>query len=672
VHAPLLSIIVIVYRMPRQAGNTLFSLSSNFQRGVNKSDYEVIVVENSSDANLDESTVLSMGENFRYFRREESGVSPVPAINFALEQCRAPNLGLIIDGARMLSPRTLQHVLHAFRINANALVSVPGYHLGEQDQKSHLSNNYGEAEEQRLLQQVQWQANGYGLFDIACFSSGNKRGYLQPFMESSALFCQARHFQAIGGADNRFTLAGGGSINLHIYRSLGMLPETQLFILPGEGSFHQFHGGITTSEYEQRDAALKSFKDQIDSFWDGQFKALTREPVLLGNITRSSQRHLLESLGFAQKRFARLTQNGKPIWEDEAALPAESLKADSIPLPPTLSASNTQRPRLSVVVIVFNMPRQAMNTLYSLSTQYQQQITADDYEIIVVENDSGNNLDASAVQALGDNFSYYCRQESGVSPAAAINFGYNQARGDLLGLVIDGARLVTPRALFYAMSAFRLGRNLIVSIPGHNLGPTEHHYNVSEDYNEDVEQGLLKEADWKQHGYRLFDISSIGGANPRGIFHPTMESNCLFTSIENFEAIGQADMDFQLPGGGALNLHMYRSLGLLPGCQIVVVPGEGTFHQFHGGVTTRETSDREQILERQHAQLQNLWNNQFRALSREPTLFGTVTGHALPFMEHSCHWASKRFNRLDKERKSPWPDDDLVTSGHQKKDYSTE
>ena len=47
-----ISIVVIVYKMPDQAGETLYSLSARYQRGVTEDDYEIIVVENASSAVL--------------------------------------------------------------------------------------------------------------------------------------------------------------------------------------------------------------------------------------------------------------------------------------------------------------------------------------------------------------------------------------------------------------------------------------------------------------------------------------------------------------------------------------------------------------------------------------------------------------------------------------------
>jgi hypothetical protein len=310
-----LSIIVVVYRMRRQAWNTLYSLSTAYQRNVT-ANYEVIVVENHSDENLSPAAIASLPGSFRYFLREESGVSPVPAVNFALAQCRGNTMGLLIDGARMLSPRVIEHVQTLRRAFDHPLVVVPGYHLGT-EQHDAASATRADAE-QSELEKLDWRTDGYRLFEHACFSPGNARGYFHPLMECNALFCTRESLEAIGGADPRFGLAGGGSINLHIYRSLGVQPRNQLVILPGEGNFHQYHGGVTTRAMEQRAATLEAFRDQLNGCWDGQYRALSREPLLFGSIGSSAQRFLQLSCEHGMARFARLAAEGKPAWPDDA------------------------------------------------------------------------------------------------------------------------------------------------------------------------------------------------------------------------------------------------------------------------------------------------------------------------------------------------------------------
>ena len=46
------------------------------------------------------------------------------------------------------------------------------------------------------------------------------------------------------------------------------------------------------------------------------------------------------------------------------------------------------RPRLSVVVVAYNMTRELKRTLYSLSPKFQRDVKAQDYEVIVVDNGS--------------------------------------------------------------------------------------------------------------------------------------------------------------------------------------------------------------------------------------------------------------------------------------------
>ena len=75
--SPRLSILLVVYRIPRQAENTIYSLSARHQQGVSEDDYEIMVVENSSGAVLGEERARALGGNVRYFYREEMGVSPV-------------------------------------------------------------------------------------------------------------------------------------------------------------------------------------------------------------------------------------------------------------------------------------------------------------------------------------------------------------------------------------------------------------------------------------------------------------------------------------------------------------------------------------------------------------------------------------------------------------------
>jgi hypothetical protein len=317
VSTPRISVIVIAYRMPGQLENTLHSLSPSHQQGVGVEDYEVIVMENSSSDNLAPDKVAALPENFRYQLREESSATPVYAVNEAFALCRAPFICLMIDGARMVSPGIIRTALMAYAITPQAIVVVPGYHLGSDEQHMVEGATDQLAYERELLGSTDWRADGYELFAISTFSGANRRGYLQPIMECNCLFASAGNYAAIGHANTDFQLPGGGSINLHMYRSLGMLPGTELFVTPGEGSFHQYHGGVTTSSYAEREAEIQKHRVQLHSYWPGGFHSLRRQSALLGQVPMQAQPFLVKSLEYSKKRIGRLRAMGKQVWPDD-------------------------------------------------------------------------------------------------------------------------------------------------------------------------------------------------------------------------------------------------------------------------------------------------------------------------------------------------------------------
>jgi hypothetical protein len=317
------------------------------------------------------------------------------------------------------------------------------------------------------------------------------------------------------------------------------------------------------------------------------------------------------------------------------------------------------QPLLSIIVIAYNMPRQALNTLQSLAPDYQQGVNADDYEVILVENRSSRNMDADAIARLPGNFRYFLRDEPGVSPAAAINLGFSLARGQFIGLMIDGARMVTPGVIGNALMAFSLSADAMVCVPGYNLGETEQQFHLTHGYCQEKEQALLNEIDWQRNGYRLFDISCLSGANPNGIFHPFMECNCLFASAQVFQDIGGADERFNLPGGGALNLCIYRNVAMHPRTRSFMLAGEGSFHQLHGGVTTSQVAEREIILRRQSEQLAELMGQSYRSPTVEPILLGSVPPQAFGYLKHSLERGIHRSQRCAARNEDMYADQRL-------------
>jgi glycosyltransferase involved in cell wall biosynthesis len=252
-------------------------------------------------------------------------------------------------------------------------------------------------------------------------------------------------------------------------------------------------------------------------------------------------------------------------------------------------------PFVSLVMVVFEMEREARRTLQSLAPSYQHEVREEDYEVIVVDNGSRKRLPQAYFDGLGGNVHYHYVQDASPSPAAAINYGVRRARGDLLGILIDGARILSPGVIKYARLAAQAFVEPIIGTLGWHLGPDVQMRSILAGYDQAAEDRLVASIDWPNDGYRLFEISSLAGSSNMGWFFPMRESNCLFLFRDTFERLGGYDERFARPGGGLVNLDFYRRACELPGSALVTILGEGSFHQVHGGVATNvpeETNER--------------------------------------------------------------------------------
>jgi hypothetical protein len=287
----LISFVLIVYKMPDQAEKTLYSLSTRYQRGVSEGDYEIIVVENSSDAVLGEERARQYGTNVRYFYREETLPTPVPAVNFGANQARGTHITIMVDGARMLSPAVVSYTLAATRLDPMALVAVPGYHLGTQLQQRSMLEGYCEEVEAEILASIDWPNDGYRLFEISCLSGTSGSGFFKPIGESNCFCVPKEVWTRLEGFDLAFTETGGGQVNLDFYKRAVELPETLLVILIGEGSFHQFHGGITTgTKGKERVKSMDDHFNQYAQLRGGPYRSPTKRPVYLGSVPDSAMK----------------------------------------------------------------------------------------------------------------------------------------------------------------------------------------------------------------------------------------------------------------------------------------------------------------------------------------------------------------------------------------------
>ncbi len=292
-------------------------------------------------------------------------------------------------------------------------------------------------------------------------------------------------------------------------------------------------------------------------------------------------------------------------------------------------------PAITVVVVAYDMARELPRTLYSLSSQYQQGIDTDDIEVIVVDNGSPHPIDPAALRVIQGPLHSLRVENAPASPARAANRGIEMASGDLVGLLIDGARISSPGLLSTARQAAWLSDRPIVATLGWHLGNHVHMEAAEHGYDQAREDELLESADWTEDGYRLFRISTLAASSRRGYFGPLGESNAMFLPRSMWSELGGLDEAFALPGGGLVNHDLYRRACLLDGSDLVVLLGEGTFHQYHGGAFTSGQGDRRAARE----EYKKLRGAGFTPLVRDTSYFGRLHEPALDSLEHSLQWA---------------------------------
>jgi hypothetical protein len=234
------------------------------------------------------------------------------------------------------------------------------------------------------------------------------------------------------------------------------------------------------------------------------------------------------------------------------------------------------------------------------------------------------------------------------SPVPAANHGLALAQGELVGLMIDGARLASPGLLAGARRAALVAERPVITAPAWHLGSVPHKRAPEVGYDQQAEDALLSGTAWEHDGYELFGISTLAGSSGRGIFGPMGESNSLFLQPETWNALGGLDEQFTMPGGGLANHDLFRRVCALDGAQLIVLLGEGTFHQYHGGASTsgRYTWDA------MHADYERLRGVRHQPPQNAPWYFGGVAPSALAHIEASARMS---INRLAHEAEAANP-----------------
>jgi glycosyltransferase involved in cell wall biosynthesis len=278
-------------------------------------------------------------------------------------------------------------------------------------------------------------------------------------------------------------------------------------------------------------------------------------------------------------------------------------------------------PKLSVIIVGHNMARELPRTIRSLSPAMQRGIDPHDYEVILIDNGSTQPADEAELSHILPGLVMQHMPDATVSPVPAINHGLALARGEIVGVWIDGARMASPGLLAAALSASRLHARPIIGTIAFHLGPKVQMESVKEGYDQAAEDALLAQSGWEDDGYRLFEISALAGSSAGGWFELPSESNAVFLRAEHWRALGGFDERFVTPGGGLANLDIWSRVCADPDGELIMLLGEATFHQVHGGVATNSLAPPHAMFHEEYVRIRG---RPYARPTRRPRYYGSL------------------------------------------------
>ena len=282
---------------------------------------------------------------------------------------------------------------------------------------------------------------------------------------------------------------------------------------------------------------------------------------------------------------------------------------------------------LSVILIAHNMERELPRTLKSFSPTVQHGLGIDDYELIVVDNGSRHPIRQKEINLIAPNARVLHVPNPTPSPVPAIHQGLDAAVGNLVGVCIDGARMASPGLLANALAASQLHSKPVIGTLAFHLGFKVQMESIFEGYNQDVEDTLLDRCEWEKDGYRLFRISSFAGSSADGWFALPAETNAIFLSRSHWQDLnGGYDVRFTTPGGGLANLDLWRRLADDPTTGLILLLGEGTFQQIHGGVATNALKSPWEEFRGEYRSIRGV---EYARPTRRPLLYGAFNAESV-------------------------------------------
>lgn len=271
-----LSIVICAYQMERELKRTVLSCLAPFQVGLHDKSIEIIIANNDFDSRIELADLpVGVSEVINVTTRS---ISPVQVMNQAAKKAKSRNLLLILDGARMVSPNVVNNTIEILSRSSNFISTPIAFHLGPKHQSLSVLEGYNKEQEDLLLEEINWQSNGNSLFNISSLAGANPDGFYGSISESCAFGISKKMFLRLGGYESSFISAGGGFATLDLFKRAVEHKKTKLFVMVDSGSFHQLHGGVSTSP----DAPHQLWHDEYESIRNNKYSIPQITPTYFG------------------------------------------------------------------------------------------------------------------------------------------------------------------------------------------------------------------------------------------------------------------------------------------------------------------------------------------------------------------------------------------------------
>ena len=212
---------------------------------------------------------------------------------------------------------------------------------------------------------------------------------------------------------------------------------------------------------------------------------------------------------------------------------------------------------ITFVVAAYNIPEQIRRTLTSLTPHYQG-CTAGKLEIIVIDNGSSPPINKDAFGEFG-RLSRVIRVDGHPSPVHGLNLGIKEAKFNTIAVMIDGAHVLSPGVIQNVSRIVTSFPRPVINVPQYTMGDVSQ--NIADPSNAFERESIdLDRIGWPAKGYSLFDYAIVPGENANKHHLASIESNCLITTREVWDACGGYDERFDEPGAGLANIELFERL----------------------------------------------------------------------------------------------------------------